>query len=165
MDDELNTKMEKMRKEYEGLEDEYIEKMEEWKKRLDNLNYLKIRVHNIGIFSENEEFNEIKTEDLKYLIIPFYQAELIQKFSENREMILGHSLKFYDEFFRCLQKYEYLNKDRVDFYKKLTSQVDDEIEKKTDKLSLEDMSKDRDNKILSFKYKKSLSEKLKVNKF
>jgi hypothetical protein len=164
MEDELNFNMEQIRKQIELIEDEGFEKIEEWKKRLDNLNSIKIRVHTSAIFSDNEEFKEIKTEDIKYLLISFYQAELIQKFMDNREMILNHAIKFYDEFYKILEKYEYLSKDRKDYYKKLIGQEDEEVENKNNKQSLEDLSKERENKILAFKYKKALSEKLKVRK-
>jgi hypothetical protein len=162
MEDDLNFRMEKIRKEIEKLDDEGIEKTDDWKIRLDELNQLKLKVYSDAIFSENEEFKEIKTEDLKFLLIPFYQAEQIQKFMENREMILGHALNFYNEFYISLEKYDYLSKERKDYYKKLTNQVDEEVEGKFAKLSLEEMSKERDQKILAFKYKKALSEKLKV---
>jgi len=166
MENELSINIEEVRKQIEKIEDEGVDKIEEWKKRLDLLNSIKIKIHVNQIFSENEEFKEIKPEDLKFLLVSFYQAEQILKFMENREMMLGHALKFYDEYFKLLEKYDYLSKDRKNYYKKLIGEDDDEIETKSSSqgqvISLEDLSKERDNKILAFKYKKALSEKLKV---
>lgn len=34
-----------------------------------------------GIYSKNEEIDDINTEDLKYLQIPFYISQLLQKVS------------------------------------------------------------------------------------
>ena len=160
MEEQFSTRLEDLRRKVEKLEDEY-DKQEEWKVLLNDLNEVKIKVYAAGVFSENEEFKEIKTEDIKYLLISFYQAEVIQKFSENRENILSHALQFYKEFYNILNKYEYLTKDRKIYYKKITKQGDDEEEGRG-KPSLEEMSKEREEKILAFKYKKALSDKLKV---
>jgi len=161
MEDDLNLRVEEIRKKVEKIEDEF-DMTEEWKKLLNELNEVKLKVHAAGIFSENEEFKEIKTEDIKFLLIPFYQAEVIQKFMENRENIISHSLQFYKEFYNILEKYDYLTKDRKNYYKKLTRAKEEEDDEASSKPSVEEMSREREEKIMAFKYKKGLSEKLKV---
>lgn len=165
MEDDLQSQMEIIRKKVENLENEGIDKLDDWKRLLDDLNSLKVKIYAQAIFSENEEFKEIKAEDLKFLLLSFYQAEVIQKFMENREMILTFALKFYNEFFKLLEKYDYLSKDRIKYYRKITDQDDDqeETEKKDKKPTLDKLAKEREEKILAFKYKKALSEKLKVS--
>jgi len=163
MEEDLNFRLEEIRKKVEKIEDEF-DNTEEWKKLLNELNEVKLKVHAAGVFSENEEFKDIKTEDIKYLLISFYQAEVIQKFMENRENIISHSLQFYKEFYNILEKYEYLTKDRKNYYKKLTRGKEEEDEEGSSKPSIDEMSRERDEKIMAFKYKKGLSDKLKVNK-
>jgi hypothetical protein len=165
MEGELSVRLEKLRRKVEKLEDEF-DKQEEWKELLNESNEVKVKVYAAGVFSENEEFKEIKTEDLKYLLISYYQAEVIQKFSENRENILNLALQFYREFYNILNKYEYLTKDRKNYYKKISGEKDkddEDDESENTKPSLEELSREREEKILAFRYKKSLSDKLKVN--
>lgn len=165
MEGELSIRIEKLRRRVENLEDEY-DKHEEWKELLNESNEVKLKIYAAGVFSENEEFKEIKAEDIKYLLISYYQAEVIQKFSENRENILNLALQFYREFYNILNKYEYLTKDRKNYYKKISGIKDkddeDEEESENKNPSLDELSREREEKIMAFKYKKSLSDKLKV---
>lgn len=158
----LNENLEKVRKKIEKFEETGdTGELDEWKKILNQLNDIKKRVYNKAIFSENEEFKDIKTEDLKFLLVAYYQAETIQKFMDNRESILTFALQFYDEFFKLLEKYDYLPKEKKEQYKKLKNAEEEEENK--GKPSMEQMTKDREEKIQAFKYKKTISEKLKVN--
>ena len=162
MEDEINHKMENIRKVMELYEEDPGTDQEEWKKYLNELNDLKVKIHSYGILSDNEDFHEMKAEDIKFLLIPFYQAALMNKFMENRESVLSYCLHFYQEFYKLLSKYEYLTKDRKDLYNKLTKKKDDDEEDEK-KPSMEDMSKERENKIGNYRYKKALSDKLKVS--
>jgi len=165
MEEELNFKMEKIRKEMEKYEDEGGSgKQENWKTTFNNLNEIKKLVYSQGVFSENEEFKDIKSEDIKFLLIPFYQSELMQKFMENRESNLNYSIHFYEEFFKLLDQHEYFEKERKDQFKNLLKKYknEDKNEEVNMKPSMQEMSKEREEKIKMFKYKKALSEKLKV---
>ena len=93
---------------------------------------------------------------------------MIQKFSDNREGILAIALQFYREFYNILEKYEYLNKERKEYYKKISGEKDkddEEEEGERKRPTMDELSKERDEKIMAFKYKKAISEKLKVNKW
>ena len=159
MEEELNSKMEIIRKKIEALESQQVEEIQ-LKNILNDLNQIKIEVYKNGIFSDNEEFTEIKTEDLKYLLIPYYQSEIMNKFQENRESVLNYCLIFYEEFFKLLDKKNYLTKERKAMYKELTRRnEDEEIQSKP---TFEDMQKERDFKIHTFNYKKAISAKLLV---
>ena len=50
---------------------------EHYLKTLDNLRKLVIKVQSDSIFSPNEEIKEILTENLKLLMAPFYQAQVL----------------------------------------------------------------------------------------
>jgi hypothetical protein len=161
MENEMNYTMEKLRKKFEDLENDSEGKIEEVKKLFNEFNNIFIRVRDNQTFSKNEEFSEIKTEDIKYLLIHYYQSELMQKFMENRDVRLEQALKFYEEFYKILNMYSYLSKESKGVYKALTK-IDEDDEKDKMKKAFEQMSIDRDEKIRLFKYKKTLSEKLKV---
>ena len=88
MESELNHRVEKMRRRIEKLEDEF-DKVDEYKDLLNELNEIKVKLYASGVFSDNEEFKEIKTEDIKYLLVSFYQGEVIQKFNENPEKLFA----------------------------------------------------------------------------
>jgi len=129
-------------------------------KELKILIYLQNQVKKEGVFAENETFNEIKPEDLKFLLISYFQGELIQKFMENRDAKLELALKFFDDFYNRLDSYEYLPKEKKETYKALTKNDDeDENGKKSNNMDL--LNKERSEKIQMFKYKKALSEKIK----
>jgi hypothetical protein len=163
MENEINFKMEKLRRKFEKLEEDSFEKDEEIKNVFNEFNEIFIKIREMGTFSENEEFKDIKTEDIKFLIIPFYQSELMQKFMENRTIRLEQALKFYSEFFKILDNYGYLKKEQKEEYKFLTKKNDEEIDiQNNSKKAFEQMSLERDEKIKQYRYKKALSEKLKV---
>ena len=123
-------------------------------------------VHSNGLFSTNEDFAEVKTEDIKYLLVPYYQSEILQKFMENRDSKLDLSLKFYDEFFKVLDNYAYFHKDKKKLYLILRKKEDDDAENDKEvigkKPNIEILSASRTEKIIAYKYKKALSERLKV---
>jgi len=159
----MNTQMEKLRRKFENMENNSESKEEDIKKLFNEFNSMFIKVREKQIFSNNEEFSEIKTEDIKYLIIPYYLSELIQKFTENREVRLEQGLKFYYEFFKILNMYTYLSKEQKQIYEKLTEKDEENGDnKKNNKLAFEQMSSEREEKIKNYKYKKTLSDKLKV---
>ncbi len=114
---EMNFKVEKIRKQVEYFEDNPDNQVEEWKTCLDEVAVLFKDVAKQQLFSENEEFSDIKPEDIKFLLIPFYQSELIQKFQDNRSAKLTLAIKFYEEFYKILKQYNYLTKEvRMRFY-------------------------------------------------
>lgn len=109
---ELNSRLEKIRHIFEEIQDGNLEE-QDIKDTLDQLLKIFENVAKLGIFSINEEFNEINTEDLKFLLIPYYQAELIQRFNENRLDKLNFAYKFYEEFFKILDLYKYFSKEVI----------------------------------------------------
>jgi len=111
LQNEMSNKIEKIRRQVEYFEENPENQINEWKLCLDDLSTLFQEVARQQIFSVNEEFSDIKTEDIKFLLIPFYQAELIQKFTDSRGNKLKLALKFYDEFYKILEQYNYLTKE------------------------------------------------------
>lgn len=145
---------------------------EELKNMLNLCSKIMKEVYSNGLFSANEDFKEVKTEDIKYLLTPFYQSEILQKFIERRDSMLDLSLKFYDEFFKVLDNYGYFDKDKKKLFLILRNKeieenqnikVSDNDVNSEKKQSIELMSQNREQKIQAYKQKNALSERLKVN--
>lgn len=149
---------------------------EKIKEQLDILIKIFQDVVNNSIFSPNESFEEILTENLRYLLVPFYQGEVLLLLQENREKNLSIVVRFYEEFFKVLQDYKFLDKTSVEQYNTLFNEIVEaenkgkensnnyeKISQKQEKLSRPDMSKmtiEREAKIQEYKYKKSLLDKI-----
>lgn len=132
-------------------------------------------------FSPNETFEEILTENLRFLLTPFYQGELFMLLQENRDKNFKLVLQFYDEFFKILKNYKFVSKEEIDLYNFLYLEaisaetkgkensdnyeklLDSERKKETKKIpDLTGISQDREAKIKEYKYKKSLLESIKL---
>ena len=165
MEETLSKRLEFVRKKLEEYNEKGYDKKyeEDWKKLLNELNDIKLKIYKEKIFSDNEEFKDVKTEDIKFMLVAFYQSEFIQKFMINRKNILQFALKFYDEFYKLLVSYDYLSKEQIKKYEKLTEKSEDgeEKPKKSQQQIFEEMSKSRTEKIELYKHKKNLSEKIK----
>ena len=109
--EDLNIQMETVRIKIEVFEETYETDEEKFKAAIDELSLILKEVSRESKFSPNESFNDIKTEDIKFLLIPYFQGNLIMKFMENREVKLLIALKFYDEFYKILLAYQYLEKE------------------------------------------------------
>ena len=48
-----------------------------------------------GVFSSNEMFEEIVTEHIKFLFLPFFLATLVTKSNKDREQVLNLSEIYY----------------------------------------------------------------------
>ena len=91
MEETLAKRIENVRRKIEDYSQKGYDKKyeEDWKKLLNELNDIKIRIYKEKIFSDNEEFKDIKTEDIKFMV--------------NTKNILEFALKFYDEFYKLLK--------------------------------------------------------------
>ena len=49
-----------------------------------------------GVFSANEEADDVQTNDLRYLLLPFFQGELLAAAQEARQLRLRQALAAYD---------------------------------------------------------------------
>ena len=162
MEENLHQKLEKIRRELEKYDDLGYDKNYEieWKRLFNELNSIKIEVYKNKIFSDNEEFSEVKTEDIKFMLISYFQSEFIQKFPQPRKQVLNFGITFYKEFFKLLKSYNYLSKEQIEKFNKLVEKNENE-ENNNNKKNFIDLSNDRNEKIAMYKYKKELSEKLK----
>lgn len=61
------------------------------------------------MFSPNESFKEIHTENLKYLMLPYLLANATNKMLENRKANIQMSQNYYNEYLNLLNHYGLLS--------------------------------------------------------
>jgi hypothetical protein len=62
------------------------------------------------MFSPNETLDEIATENMKLLMAPFYEAEVLFKIMDNRPERVKMAHTFYLEYLKLMNHYEMLEK-------------------------------------------------------
>ncbi|XP_076821923.1 immunoglobulin-binding protein 1-like [Clavelina lepadiformis] len=78
------------------------------KKCLQTLNFLSQTVRELSMFSDNEDFEEVATSDLRYFVLPALKATLIQKKQTDingRGDILKESLEHFVSFLKLCSNY------------------------------------------------------------
>lgn len=148
---------------------------EETLKMFDELVYYMKEVQSQSLFSDNEDFEELQTESIKYMSIPYYQAELLLMIGDDRKKHINLSVLFYDEFFKLLSNYKFISKDDVNIFKALRSEIADaenvgkensnsytpeNSQSKPSKPNMEAMTRDREAKVKEYKAKKALIDSI-----
>lgn len=113
MESTLSEKTERLRKLYCKFEENLDVDKKEYTDAFNLCIQLTDDIRKEGIFSKNEEFKEIPPENYKYLIVPFYHAEICLKFVENRKNVVTFAIKYYQTFFSILKDYEFLSKEVI----------------------------------------------------
>ena len=90
---------------------------EHYLKTLDGLRSLVSDIQRQSIFSENEELKEIATENLKLLMAPYYEADVLFRIMDKRHERVKMSFMFYIEYLRMLNHYGVLTPDQVKTWK------------------------------------------------
>ncbi|KRX10975.1 hypothetical protein PPERSA_12099 [Pseudocohnilembus persalinus] len=62
-----------------------------------------------GVFSPNEDYKEIQTQNLKYLLLPYYLGDVFGRIPENRKKSLEFSKLYLNEFLKLLDHYGVLS--------------------------------------------------------
>ncbi|EAR99760.2 TAP42 protein (macronuclear) [Tetrahymena thermophila SB210] len=116
-------------------------------KTIGDLNKIQQSIIRHSLFSINEELNEIATENLKYLLVPYYMGYVYSRINEDRKKKLEFSQLFLSEFLKLLNHYELVNKEVKKQWKNLSDDNNYQIT--------------RDEKIATYKEQKNLENKLK----
>ena len=77
---------------------------------LEELRKLIVEIQKKSMFSPNEELSEIHTENLKLLMAPYYQADLLFRIMDNRAERVKLAHVFFIEYLRLLNHYGILDK-------------------------------------------------------
>jgi hypothetical protein len=72
------------------------------------------------MFSPNEELKEVATENLKLMMAPYYEADVLFRIMDKRAERVKLSNVFYIEYLRLLQHYGVLEKEQVQQFKRIT---------------------------------------------
>ncbi|ESW08511.1 hypothetical protein PHAVU_009G051900 [Phaseolus vulgaris] len=87
------------------------------KKGCEALHRCEDMVNNLGLFSPNETKDDISTANLKYILVPFYLAELMEKIAqEDRLQILKASQAKLKEFISFCEAMELVPKEELESY-------------------------------------------------
>lgn len=154
-------------------EGEYPSK-EDTLKMFDDLVFYMKEVQSQSLFSDNEDFEELQTESIKYMSIPYYQAELLLMIGEDRKKHINLAVLFYDEFFKLLSNYKFISKDELNIFKNLRAEIKEaenvgkensnsyapQNQPKPNKPNMEAMTRDREEKVKEYKAKKALIDSI-----
>ena len=158
--------------------DNYVDCSEEnFIKTLEELRQLISQIQKMSIFSPNEEIKEIHTENLKLLMAPYYQADLLFRIMDNRAERVKLAHIFYIEYLGLLNHYgvldkgqtkqwkSYMNKHKVSSINEMKDATPEEVleaKKLLEEIKAErtDAFTSRDQKIAEFKAKKEIEKML-----
>jgi len=98
--------------------DNYVDCSEaNFKKTLEQLRLLVGDIQRLGLFSPNEEIKEIPTENLKLIMAPFYEADVLFRIMDNRLERVKLAHVFYLEYLKLLNHYGVLEKEQIQKWK------------------------------------------------
>lgn len=80
---------------------------------LEGLNTLVERIQGESVFSANESLSEIHTENLKLLMIPYYQANVLMRLMEDRDANVRKGHTYYLEYLKLMNHYDLLDKAQI----------------------------------------------------
>ncbi|KAI9829855.1 MAG: hypothetical protein M1819_005953 [Sarea resinae] len=110
----------------------------------------------LSLFSPNETLEDISSDALRYLLIDFYLAELVQKENTpNRKATLSRAREAYDRYLSALEMYEILSREEQRLYERFQ-----ESPGSFSTASTTDAAARRETKIARFKEEKELKSKL-----
>ncbi|KAL0281263.1 UNVERIFIED_CONTAM: hypothetical protein PYX00_002299 [Menopon gallinae] len=108
-----------------------------------------------GLFSSNETIEEIPSENLKYLLLPALLGSLVLKLqSSDRLNNLETAEIYFKDFIKRLQDYEMIKQERIPV---LEEENEDAPRKQ---MNLDDLARERNEKIRKYKEQKELEKEL-----
>ena len=107
-----------------------------------------------NLFSPNEEISDIDPKHLKFLLLPYYQAETLFRLMDDRKKRVQSAKQFYDEFLKLMNHYELLDEVSKKVWK---ASIHPEEARSAPKLSAMD---ERAEKIEEHKRKKLIEQKI-----
>ncbi|OIV98020.1 hypothetical protein TanjilG_16857 [Lupinus angustifolius] len=110
-------------------------------------------VNNLGLFSANETKEDISTTNLKYILVPFYLAELTEKIAhDDRIPILKASLAKLKEFISFCEAMELVPKEELESYMQGASQS--AVDQRARKIARFKRQRAAESKLLEIKERK-----------
>ena len=156
--------------------DDYVNSTEaHFARTIEGLHELVTKIQKQSLFSANESLDEIQTNHLKMLMVPYLEAEVLFRTMTDRASCVKKAHTYYLEFLKLMNHYRLLETLQVKVWKALSkenrernnqSAVDsdgDEEEKKNVEhpiVQLARQMEDRDTKIANYRAKKALEANL-----
>jgi hypothetical protein len=106
------------------------------------------------LFSPNEDISDIDPQHLKYLLLPYYQAETMFRLMDERKKRIQVAKNFYDEFLKLMDYYELVDDISKTAWK---ASISPEDYRDAAKVSDND---DREAKIKEFRRKKLIEQQI-----
>jgi immunoglobulin-binding protein 1 len=109
-----------------------------------------------GMFSKNESHEEISTNDLKFLLLPFFLAQSTLKLcSLDRKNVVDVAKVYYDDFLKRCEDYGLCERSTTAVSKATDIIVRDEMQRLTQ------MAQQRNQKLQKYQQKKELNDQIK----
>lgn len=111
----------------------------------------------VGMFSQNESYEEISTENLKYLLLPFLLAQVTLKLTnvQDRKNVVDVAKVYYDDFLNRCEEYGLCERSTTAISKNKDIILRDEVQR------LQQMSQQRNQKLQKYQQKKELKDQIK----
>mgnify|MGYP002632552022 CR=1 FL=1 len=115
--EEILDKFHTLEKECIGY-DNYVNCTDEnYTKTLEGLRQVVSEIQRNSFFSSNEELKEVATENLKLLMAPYWEADVLYRIMDSRAERVKLAHVFYIEYLRLLNHYGVLEPDQVKIWK------------------------------------------------
>lgn len=109
-----------------------------------------------GMFSKNETEDEIATNNLKFLLLPFFLAQTTLKLcSRDRKNVVEVAKEYYEDFLKRCEEYGLCERSHTAVSKATDIIVRDEMQRLTQ------MAQQRNQKLQKYQQKKELKEQIK----
>lgn len=110
----------------------------------------------IGMFSENESHEEISTNNLKYLLLPFFLAQTSLKLCvQDRKNVVDVAKIYYEDYLKRCEEYGLCERSTTAVSKATDIIVRDEMQRLTQ------MAQQRNQKLQKYQQKKELKDQIK----
>lgn len=96
-----------------GFQDYVNADEEHFLETLANLETLVGRITDEAIFSPNETLGEIQTEHMKMLMVPYLEAEVLNRLMDTREERVRQAHVYYLEYLKLMRHYDLLEKPQT----------------------------------------------------
>ena len=107
----------KLEKRVTGYEDFLNCEERHFRETLELFNQLVERIQSEMVFSSNEELSDIHTENIKLLMIPYYQAQVLMRLMEDRDESVKKGHTYFLEYLKLMNHYRLLDKGQVQLWK------------------------------------------------
>lgn len=107
-----------------------------------------------GVFSSNETISEVPTSNVKYLLIPAFLGNLVCKIqSPDRLSTLETAEIYFKDFLKRIHEYEIITREEI-------KSIEENEETKPRKMDLNDLARERNEKIRKYKEQKEFETEL-----